>query len=320
MTLIYYPDSNPGIRRQRRGRGYSYLTPDGGRITDPAERARLTALAVPPAYIDVWMAPMPDAHLLATGRDARGRKQYRYHPDWTAARDQKKFDHLADVGHALPGLRRWIATNLRGRPGTRDTAVAAVLALIDRGAMRPGDLSYTAQNGSHGALTLEDRHLDTDGAQITLRYVAKGGAQVQKDLTGARLAQVLHRSADLPGPRLFDFRAGDGRMVPLRVEHLAETLRSIAGADVTPKSLRTWAGSHAAFEVARAAPNDVTITRMIDAAADRLHNTPKIARQNYVHPDVIALADGGATQAAALPDDGPAELRQGEAALLRLLA
>ena len=320
MPLVYYPDSNPGILRRAQGRGFSYLAPDGTRITDRAERDRLAALAVPPAYRDVWMAPMPNAHLLATGRDARGRKQYRYHPDWTAARDRTKFDTLADVGHALPRLRRWITQNLGGAAGEQSTAIAAVLALIDRGAMRPGDLAYTEDNGSYGALTLEDRHLSTDGERIALHYTAKGGTEVAKHLTGARLAHVLHRSADLPGSRLFDYRGEGGEMVPLRAEHLSDVLGDVAGDGVTPKSLRTWAGTLAAFRVARSLGDAVRIKDMAEATAERLHNTPTIARTSYIHPDVIALADGGAARVATLDDDGPTELRQGEAALLRFLA
>lgn len=320
MPLIYYPDSNPGITRRPRGRGFSYVGADGTVVTDRAERARLTALAVPPAYHDVWMAPVPNAHLLATGRDDRGRKQYRYHPDWTAARDQTKFDTLFEVGTALPPLRRWIAQNLKGRPGDQATAVAAVLALIDRGAMRPGDASYTEENGSYGALTLEAQHVQVDGARIALNYTAKGGAAVQKGLTGARLARVLHRSADLPGPRLFDYRTGDGGFVPLRSEHVSDVLQDVTGGTVTPKALRTWAGTLAAFRTAQDKGPEVRIGDMAEAAANRLHNTATVARNSYIHPAVIDLAEAGAPDVGHLPDDGPVELRRGEAALLRFLS
>ncbi|MEX0312380.1 MAG: DNA topoisomerase IB [Tateyamaria sp.] len=319
--LIYYPDSNPGISRQRHGRGFSYVAPDGTRIDDPTERARLAALAIPPAYEAVWIAPMANAHLQATGRDTRKRKQYRYHPDWSAARAQNKYDQLKSVGAHLPQLRRWIATHLRGPTGAQRTAIAAVLALIDRAAMRPGDPGYTEENGTYGALTLEARHLTCDGDRVTLRYAAKGGKPVQKELHGARLARVLHRSADLPGPRLFDVQADDGTLSPLRSDHVQEVLRETCGTDVTPKSLRTWAGTCAAFSIARERGAKVRVGDMADAAAARLHNTPTIARNSYIHPEVIALADDAAAAetAAGLSDDGPDGLRRSEAALLRFL-
>lgn len=318
MGLIYYPDSNPGISRVRRGRGFSYIAPDGSRIADQEERARLAALAVPPAYVDVWMAPLPNAHLLATGRDARGRKQYRYHPKWTEARDKTKFDRLADVGAALPRLRRWITERLTGPPGDRDTAVAAVLALMDRGALRPGDPSYTEQNGSYGALTLEDRHLKIDGPRIVLRYKAKGGAKIRKVLTGARLAKVLHASADLPGPRLFEFEGPDDTRVPVRSEHVSDVLGTVSDGAITPKSLRTWAGTLAAFRVARSVGPSVTISAMAEAAAERLHNTPTVARNSYIHPAVIDIAQTE-TDVRNLKDRGQSGLRQGEAALIGFL-
>ncbi len=320
MSLVYYPDSNPGITRRRRGRGFSYMSPEGDRITDKAERARLTALAVPPAYHDVWMAPLANAHLLATGRDDRGRKQYRYHPDWTAARDQTKFDMLPRVGAALPGLRRWIAENLKGTPGSQSTAIAAVLALIDRSAMRPGNVSYAEENGSYGALTLEKQHLTIDGNRIALDYTAKGGTRVREDLVGARLARVLHKSADLPGPRLFDYRTEEGGFAPLRSEHVAEVLDAVTAGSITPKSVRTWVGTLAAFLVARSDGPEVTITDMAKAASERLHNTPTVARNSYIHPSVIKLSGDTGQHAGEIEDDGPAELREGEAALLRFLS
>ncbi len=322
MSLVYYPDSNPGIARRRCGRGFSYIAPDGTRIDDPEERSRLAALAVPPAYEKVWMAPMAQAHLLATGRDARGRKQYRYHPQWSAVRQQRKFDVLPQIADALPALRRWISDRLKGDPGTKDTALAAALALIDRAAMRPGDAAYTAANGSHGALTLEDRHLTREGDAIMLDYVAKGGRRVAKRLRGPQLARTLAASADLPGSRLFEYRTSSGELVPLRSEHLIEVMAAIGGEELTPKALRTWAGTHAAFGAIRQAQGQVQIRDMAAAAAERLHNTPTIARASYIHPKVIGLADadqGDLLTVRRLRDDGPAEFRRDEPALRTFL-
>ncbi|MEO0361045.1 MAG: DNA topoisomerase IB [Pseudomonadota bacterium] len=323
MNLVYYPDDRPGIRRRRCGRGFTYLSPDGGRIGDERERARIVALAVPPAYEDVWICPLPEGHLRATGRDDRGRKQYRYHPDWTKARAEKKYDGLAAFGRTLPRLRRWIAERLAGEPDETETAVAAALALIDRASLRIGDPAYTEANGSFGALTLRARHARFEGDDVILDYPAKGGRRVRKRLRGARLQRALHRSADLPGRELIAWRGTDGAARAVRSEQVRETLESLCGDGVTAKTMRTWNGTHAAFLVA-AADGAPTIAAMAEAAAERLHNSPAIARESYIHPRVIELAEAppelSRERLSALSPTAPeAGFRSGERELLALL-
>ncbi|MEL6644866.1 MAG: DNA topoisomerase IB [Pseudomonadota bacterium] len=310
MALRYYPDTNPGFTRQRRGRGFSYLAADGTRIDRPAVIDRLKALAVPPAYGDVWLSPYTNGHLQASGRDDAQRKQYIYHPDWAAQRAEVKFEQLVPFGEALPAIRRWITTRLGGEPGAFETAAAAVLALLDRASLRVGAPDYTAQNGSHGATTLLPEHAQIDDTGLTLRFPAKGGTPVETHLNGARLAAVLDDCQDLPGAHLITF--GDGALI--RSEHLREILSDLARTDITPKTFRTWNGTHAAF---LAATQATTITALADAAAERLHNTPTIARTSYIHPKVIALAENDTR--ASLEDTAPDGYRRGEPALLDLL-
>lgn len=311
MGLRYYPDTNPGYARKRRGRGFSYVAPDGTRVTDTGEVDRLRAMAVPPAYEDVWMSPHANGHLQASGRDDAGRKQYLYHPDWAAERAAHKFDRLAPFGRALPTIRRWIAARLQGEAGTFDTAVAAVLALLDRASLRVGTPDYAAQNGTHGATTLLPRHVRLDDGGLVLRFPGKGGSIVETTLQGTRLAAVLDDCRDLPGADLITY--ADGAIV--RSEHLREVLGDLVGEDATPKTFRTWNGTHAAFCAAARKP---TIGAMAEAAAARLHNTPAIARDSYIHPKVIALAK--AEQKARIEAETPDGYRRGEPALLDLIA
>ncbi|NSX54009.1 DNA topoisomerase IB [Sulfitobacter sp. 1151] len=321
--LIYYPDEKPGITRQKRGRGFSYLASDGTRVACKKMRARLNALAVPPAYQNVWMSPHDNGHLQATGRDDRNRKQYQYHPDWSAQRAQRKFDQLANFGETLPSLRRWIDDRLSGEVGEVETAVAAVLALIDRASLRVGHPDYTADNGSYGATTLRNRHVDFDGSKIILNYTAKGGKAVSKQLQGKKLQRVLEQSEDLPGPELVSWINSEGDVKAVRSEQVQTVLKGICGENISAKTLRTWNGSHAAFQMAlTSAP--VTIKDMATAAAERLHNTPTIARNSYIHPDIIALSDLNKDQHArwlkALKPSSISGLRQGEAELLTFLS
>ncbi|MGR3466946.1 MAG: DNA topoisomerase IB [Shimia sp.] len=311
--LIYYPDDRPGITRRRAGRGWSYRAPDGTRIADAGERKRLNALAVPPAYTEVWISPKVNGHLQATGLDAETRKQYRYHPDWTAHRAQTKFDGLAEFGAALPALRARIHRVLTGGAEGPEFAIAACLRLIDRAALRVGSPDYAEDRRTYGAVTLRTRHLTLGGEGIALKFRAKGGQMVKDTLRDATLQAALEELSDLPGGDLMVWEDGDG---PRRIgpEHVNEWLRAATGLDATAKTFRTWAGSAAAVGVALNADRP-TIKAMAEAAAARLHNTPTIARNSYIHPAVIALAQGGKLRA----PDTPTGLRRDERALLHLL-
>ncbi len=288
--LVYYPDSRPGVRRERRGRGFSYIAPDGTRIDRGAERKRLEALAVPPAYDDVWICPLPHGHLLATGIDARSRKQYRYHPKWSSARSETKFAGLVDFGHALPAIRRRVERDLQSEPGDQKFALAAAVSLIDRLALRVGNEDYTRENGSYGAVTLRRSHLRLKDNDIHLAYIAKGGKKVRRRLSDRKLMRLLEKVRDLPGAELLTWVDADGDVHSLRSGALNRYLADAGTGDgFTAKTFRTWAGTLAAFELAEAG-RATTIQAMCEAAADRLSNTPAIARTSYIHPGVIALA------------------------------
>ena len=314
--LVYYPDDRPGIARRRCGRGFTYIAADGTTIDDAVERSRLAALAVPPAYQDVWICPRPDGHLQATGRDARRRKQYRYHPEWTAWRAHRKFGHLVEFGEALPRLRRRVARDLSGDAGDRAFAVAAIVALLDRTAMRIGHPGNVALNGTYGATTLTRRHIELGDSEIRLNYRAKGGRNVNATLHDRKLHRVLHALHDLPGRTLVDWIDDEGQPHAVASEAVNEWIADVVGeAEATAKTFRTWAGTLAAFELAlrEARPS---IRAMSEAAAERLANTPAIARSSYIHPDVIALADAPLDVDALDTRDTPSGLRKAEAQLL----
>jgi DNA topoisomerase-1 len=313
--LVHVSDSEPGISRHRRGRGFTYVAPDGTTIARGAERARLEALAVPPAYQDVWLCARPNGHLQATGRDQRQRKQYRYHPDWTAAQAKTKFDGLIPFAQMLPRIRRRVREDLREDAGEEVFALASAVTLIDRASLRVGDAEYTRQNGSYGALTLRGRHIRLDGDHISLRYTAKGGKKVRRRMSDRMLARILHRISDLPGAELLSWVDDDGTPQALTSSTLNAYLAEIAGQDgVTAKTFRTWNGTRAAFEVA--ASGGATIKDMTEAAAKVLNNTPTVARNSYVHPAVIDLAGADPLS---LEGKTSAGLLVGEARLLQFL-
>jgi len=314
--LVYVSDDQPGIRRQRRGRGFSYIDVDGTTIARGHERARLEALAVPPAYEDVWMCPLPNGHLQATGRDARKRKQYRYHPDWSQAQAQTKFDGLVDFAHRLPRLRARVSRDLEQEAGDRTFALACAVTLIDRVSLRVGNPDYTAQNGSYGALTLQHKHLSLDADGIRLRYTAKGGKKVRRLVRDRTLARVLNKIDDLPGAEVLTWTDDAGAPHALTSTALNDYIAQAAGQDgITAKTFRTWAGSVAAFETAE--QGGATIKAMSQAAADRLANTPTVARNSYIHPQVIDLAGNDPLSGF---DAGRAGLRAAENRLLAYLA
>lgn len=286
--LVYVTDAEPGISRRRRGRGFSYVAPDGTTIARGPERKRIEALAVPPAYEQVWICARDNGHLQATGRDARARKQYRYHTDWSAAQAETKFDQLVSFGKILPKIRRRIEQDLQADPGDKDFALAAAISIIDRAALRVGHPEYARQNGSHGALTLRRRHLTMGDDGIRLKFTAKGGQKVNKIVTDKKLQKLLQKVNDIPGAALLTWLDDSDTPQTISSQQLNTYLLEIAGDEFTAKSFRTWAGTLAAFESAEAGP--VTIKEMSLAASQRLHNTPSVARNSYIHPAVIDLA------------------------------
>ncbi|MRX49000.1 DNA topoisomerase IB [Paracoccus sp. S-4012] len=320
--LRFYPDSRPGFTRRRSGRGYAYFDIDGALIRDPEVRLRIDSIGIPPAYKRVWISPHANGHLQATGRDARGRKQYRYHTDWTRTRSEKKYASLAAFGESLPGLRRWIDSRLRREAGDHGFAVGAVLALIDASSIRVGNPEYAAENGSFGATTLQTGHLTLGKGEVTLAFPAKGGKQVSQRLTGRKLARVLHQLGDLPGADLFTWLDEDGTPCAVTSEEVNDAIRAVCGEGHSAKTFRTWNGTHAAFQYAREA-EILTIKGLSQAAADRLHNTPTISRNSYIHPAVLALSklDDGLrrSQLAAIHASPRPGLKPGEPELLAFL-
>ncbi|UDF28085.1 UNVERIFIED_ORG: DNA topoisomerase IB [Roseateles sp. XES5] len=326
--LVYVSDSEPGIRRQRAGRSFCYRLPDGALVRDAAVKARIASLGLPPAYENVWICLDGRGHLQATGFDARGRKQYRYHPDWQALKSGDKFDQLIAFGRALPKIRRTMRRDLEGAPGTMETMLAAITVLLDEAHLRVGNRTYAEENKTYGATTLLKRHVSLKAGGIDLRFTAKGGKRVRRTLKHPRLQRLLEGCADLPGRQLFVWRDEAGLVRPVDSGRLNAYLAEISNIAISAKTFRTWAGSLAAFSMARRAieaGGRPTIKGMAAAAAEILHNTPAIARSSYIHPDIIALAEAPETLLRALrcPSlgvaGGIAGLRAEEERLLRFL-
>lgn len=323
--LIYVSDSEPGIRREKRGRGFCYRMPDGGRVTDPVIKARIASLGLPPAYRDVWICKHENGHLQATGFDARGRKQYRYHNDWQAYRSDDKFRQLISFGRRLPSLRRIVRRHLEGPISKAETILAGLVTLLDEEHLRVGNPTYAEQNRTYGATTLLKRHVRIRSDRIELAFTAKGGRRIRRVLRNPRLHRMLEAVADLPGRQLFVWEGPDGTVRPIDSGKLNAYLAKHAGAAMSAKTFRTWAGSVAAYSVARVAVERgerPTIRCMCEAAAAALHNTPAICRSSYIHPDILALADRKAPlqrRAVGVPHSAPAGLRAEECRMLGFL-
>ncbi|NAZ37406.1 DNA topoisomerase IB [Rubellimicrobium sp. CFH 75288] len=314
----------PGIRRQRRGKGWRYIAPDGTTIERGPERERLERIGVPPAYERVWLCPLPNGHLQATGYDGRSRKQYRYHLRWAEHRAENKFGQLAAFGRALPAIRARVARDLRAPPGDPRFALAAAVTLIDRLSLRVGNEDYARENGSYGALTLRNKHVRLRDGEIRLDFRAKSGQRVRRTLRDRRLLRILEKASDLPGAELLTWVDADGVARTLSSTALNAYLDEADGdpeVAFTAKTFRTWAGTLAAFEQAIAAAQageKATVKALAEAAAGRLHNTPAIARTSYIHPSVLGLA-GQVPEAPPPPDEQIAGLSAIEARLLRFL-
>ena len=330
--LHYSTDRRPGITRRRAGRGFSYRDPDGARIRDREVLARIRALAIPPAWEEVWICPSPSGHLQAVGRDARGRKQYRYHPRWHERRGAEKFTRMLAFAEALPRIRARCDDDL-ARPGLpREKVLAAVVRLLELTLIRVGNDEYARLNRSFGLTTLRDRHARIEGTAVRFRFRGKSGQMHEVGLRDRRLAAIVRRCQDLPGQELFAYVDEAGETRDVASDDVNAYLRETAGGDFTAKDFRTWAGTVLAYRALRAlqpAEDARTSRRNVVEAirhtADQLGNTPAVARGSYVHPAVLQAYLGGtlgtalveaAEEGASPPGSAtPAE----EAAVMRLL-
>lgn len=292
--LIYVNDTEPGIRREKHGSGFCYRHPNGKLVSKTDVLTRIRTLGIPPAYEDVWICLDPQGHLQATGIDARKRKQYRYHPDWQALRSDRKFDQLIAFGEALPAIRRRIARDLASGIEDQRGILAALAMLLDLAHLRVGNMTYALDNKTFGATTLLKRHLKIMPDRIELKFVAKGGKNVQRTLKHPRLQRILEQIADLPGRRLFAWKDADGVHHAIDSGKLNAYLAESAGFAISAKTFRTWGGSLAAFDRAITILGNgeiPTMKSLCEAASVELHNTPAICRKSYIHPAVLALAE-----------------------------
>jgi len=298
--LRYVTDRTPGIRRVRRGAGFRFLHPDGRPVTDDATLARIRALAIPPAYRDVWICPRADGHIQATGRDARGRKQYRYHARWRAVRDATKFERMLAFSRALPAIRRQVARDLARPALSRTKVIAAVVRLLHDTCIRVGNEEYARSNGSYGLTTLRDRHVTIRRDEIVFEFRGKRGKEHLCRLRDRRLARILAHCRAIPGERLFQYVDERGRRQAIDSGDLNAYLRTVVGEEFSAKDFRTWSGSLLALgELLAAGPGEgarerrQTVLAVVDRVAERLHNTRAVCRKFYVHPAILAAYEEG---------------------------
>lgn len=330
--LRHVSDEGPGLTRRRSGTGFSYRDAAGRAVRDKAVLARIRSLAIPPAWSGVWICPRADGHIQATGRDAKGRKQYRYHPDWRLARDSTKYAHIMEFAHGLPALRARVDEDM-ARPGLgRDKVLATIVHLLDTTLIRVGNEDYAQANKSYGLTTLRDRHVDVSGTELRFAFKGKSGKHWNLRLRDRRVAKVVRACQDLPGQELFQYLDAEGQRQGIDSADVNTYLRAASGRDITAKDFRTWAGTVLAamalseferFDSDTAAKRNVKAA--IEHTAARLGNTPAICRKCYVHPEVLDGYMQGALLVqvqqeveAELRDDLPS-LKPEEAAVLAFL-
>ena len=330
--LRYVTDASPGIRRQRRGRGFAYTRPDGAPLRDRAELDRIRKLVIPPRWTDVWICPSPVGHLQVTARDARGRKQYRYHTRYRAVRDETKFGRMVEFSEMLPAIRERVERDISLTTLSREKVLATVVWLLEKTLIRVGSDEYARDNGSFGLTTLRRRHVEVNGATLRFEFRGKSGVPHSVALTDRRIARIVQRCQELPGQELFQYLDDDGRRQSVDAGDINQYLREIAGRQVTAKDFRTWAGTM----LAAAALRDIgpfsaekeanaNIVRAIDQVAKRLGNTRAVCRKYYVHPALLeAYLDGFSlpaetTERQARDVSRSAGLRRDERALVELL-
>jgi DNA topoisomerase-1 len=292
--LIYVSDEDPGLAREAHGEGFTYRKADGQRVTDEATLERIRKLAIPPAWTDVWICPRANGHLQATGRDARGRKQYKYHPQFREVRESTKYEHMLEFARSLPAIRRRIAGHMALKGLPREKVVATVVHLLDTTLIRVGNDEYTKENKSYGLTTLRNPHVSVEGAQLKFRFKGKSGKAWNLQIRDRRVAKIVRACQDLPGQRLFQYVDDDGEQREVTSADVNAYLREITGKDVTAKDFRTWAGTvmaALALQEFEAIDSQATVKKNVKAAiervAARLGNTPAICRKCYVHPEIL---------------------------------
>ena len=326
--LRYVSDEDaPGIRRERRGRGFGYRSADGRPVRDPAFLRRARALAIPPAWTDVWIAADADSHVAATGRDARGRKQYRYNPAFVRVRDLAKFDHLIDFAHALPRIRKAVDAHL-GLPGMpREKVLATVIALLEQTLIRVGNEDYVKQNGSFGLTTLRNRHVRVAGSELRFLFKGKSGRTWRLSLRNRRVAGIIRSCQELPGQHLFQYLDEDRQPHKITSSDVNAYLRKVSGRDITAKDFRTWAATvEAACAFHRLKHEGPALKKhvreVLNLVAERLGNTPTVCRKCYVHPEIVTAYELGEFDLGPIEQDGSEnrlDLDRAERAVLRFL-
>jgi DNA topoisomerase-1 len=327
--LRYVSDGQPGIHRRRRGTGFEYLDADGKPVRDREVLKRIRSLVIPPAWQDVWICTNPKGHLQVTGRDARGRKQSRYHPRWREVRDETKYERMTIFGAALPGIREQVEQDLALAGMPRQKILAAIVRLMESTLIRVGNEEYARENHSYGLTTMRNKHVQVEGSSVTFKFQGKSGVRHTVDISDRRLARIVQRCQDIPGYELFQYIDKDGTHHSLDSADVNDYLREMTGQDFTAKDFRTWAGTvlactmlqeFEAFESQTQAKRNVV--QAIKDVAARLGNTPSVCRKCYVHPAVLDTYFSGAmikTVKKHVEEDAPHALRQEEVALLHLL-
>ena len=294
VGLVYVADDRPGISRRRSGSGFSYWGPDGKRVSDKGVLDRIKKLAIPPAYADVWICADANGHIQATGRDAKGRKQYRYHTKFREVRDGTKYEHMLEFAAALPGIRTSIDRHMSLRGLPREKVLASIVHLLETTMIRVGNEDYARQNQSYGLTTLENRHVEVDGAALKFSFKGKSGKQWNLKIKDRRIARIVKASQDLPGQHLFQYLDESGQKHDVSSGDVNAYLKEISNRDITAKDFRTWTGTVLAalalteferFNSQTAAKKN--IRQAIERVAARLGNTPTVCRKCYVHPEVV---------------------------------
>jgi DNA topoisomerase-1 len=330
--LRYVTDEQPGYTRKRRGKRFVYYDTEGKEIKDEVRILRLNRLAIPPAYKDVWICPSPNGHLQATGRDARGRKQYRYHERWRAERDENKYEKMVIFGQALPKIRRRITRDLKQRGLPREKVLASVVELLEKTFIRIGNEEYARENKSFGLTTLRNRHVEVKGKTLRFRFRGKSGVDHDIDVTDKRVAKIIKQLQELPGQEVFQYLDEEGDAHPVTSDDVNQYLHEITGEEFTAKDFRTWAGTVMAamalqaqdiFENKSQAKKNVKDA--IAAVARVLGNTPAVCRKCYVHPAVLetyldgSLIEGLKNRTEKTLEKSFEHLRSEEAAVLTFL-